>query len=357
MKKIMILAPHLGYGGIQKSIMTFLKTFSKEYKITLLVENKVNEKEVYKIPKNVDVKYLIDNLSITNEIIKMSKNIFDKVLLKNKIKKEVKNTNYDYVISINGLHGKYLKNELTKTISWDHTHHHFNELKMEKSIKSASNFDYLVVVNQELVDFYQEKLPNTKCIYIPNVLETFPEESKEKDSLRIVSVGNLTKVKSFDELIEVFKLVSLKVPEAKLEIIGDGPEKNNILKKINAFNLDNNVTLHGCKTNTMINKILDKSSVFVMTSLEESFGISILEAFAHGLPCVAFDSAEGAKELISNNWDGYLIPDRNYDKMTSKILELIENDNRRIIMSSQARKKASKYNVEVLETKWRKVLK
>ncbi|MFI3307175.1 MAG: glycosyltransferase [Mycoplasmatota bacterium] len=354
MKEIMILAPHLGYGGIQKSIMTFLKTFSDSYKITLIVENKTTKRPAYKIPKNVDVQYLINNLEInSNYIQKITK---DKILAKNKLKKIVLNDNFDFIISINSKYGSIFKKTKAKKIAWDHEYHQNTKKFISQLERKVKFFDYFVVVNNEYLSLYKDLL-NVKCIHIPNVLDEFPEISEKKNNLRIVSVGKLTKIKGFDELIEVFKLVSLKIPEVKLDIIGDGPEKENIQNRIEAFNLAKNVTLHGYKTPYSVSKILDNSSIFVMTSLEESFGISILEAFSHGLPCVAFDSAQGAREIISNNWDGYLIPDRNYDKMTSRILDLIDNESRRSIMSSQARKKAEKYNIDLFLSKWKKILK
>ena len=49
-----------------------------------------------------------------------------------------------------------------------------------------------------------------------------------------------------------------------------------------------------------------------MTSHTESFGIVLLQAMSHGVPCIAFDSAEGARELINSGMNGYLIKRRNF---------------------------------------------
>ena len=75
------------------------------------------------------------------------------------------------------------------------------------------------------------------------------------------------------------------------------------------------------------------------------------------MPAIAFDSALGAKELISNNWDGYLINDLDKEKMAKKIIDLIKNENRRIVMGDNARKKSIKYTIENIKTQWIDILK
>ena len=72
---------------------------------------------------------------------------------------------------------------------------------------------------------------------------------------------------------------------------------------------------------------------------------------------MAFDSAEGACELISNNWDGYLIKDRNYDEMAKRICHLIDKYPRRYIMGQNGLKKANQYSLEEVRNKWIKIIK
>ena len=72
---------------------------------------------------------------------------------------------------------------------------------------------------------------------------------------------------------------------------------------------------------------------------------------------MAFDSAEGACEIISNNWDGYLIPNRDIDLMAKRICHLIGNYSRRFIMGQNALKKSSKYSLEEVKDKWIKIIK
>ena len=173
---------------------------------------------------------------------------------------------------------------------------------------------------------------------------------------RIISVGRLSEEKGYLDLIDVFSLVHQVYPDWKLDIIGDGNQKENIQKKIEEYGLKDFIILHGFQNKEYINQLLQKSSIYVMCSYTESFGIVLLEAFSFGIPCVAFDSARGATEIISNNWDGYLIKDRNKEIMAKKVCELISNPNRRIIMGANGIKKANQYSMDEIRKYWIQII-
>ena len=126
-------------------------------------------------------------------------------------------------------------------------------------------------------------------------------------------------------MIDVFKIVNEKNKSVTLNIVGDGSEYENLNNKINELGLTKNVKLLGYKNAKELSNLYANSSIYVMTSLSESFGLVLLEAQSHKLPCIAMDSANGAKELIKNNVDGYLIENRDKEKMANMILELIND--------------------------------
>ena len=168
----------------------------------------------------------------------------------------------------------------------------------------------------------------------------------------LISVGRLSKEKGFLDLIDVFDIVHHEYPDWKLNIIGNGNELKPIKDKIKFKNLEDNIILHGFQNKDYINKEYHKSSIYVMTSFTESFGIVLLEAFSYGIPAVAFDSAKGAKEMIEDNWNGYLVKDRNKEKMAKRICELIKNENRRIVMGDNAYKKSLQFSSKEIMKKW-----
>ena len=372
MKKITILALHLGYGGIEKCISSLANTLCKNYQVNVISTYKLYEKPSFPIDDRVKITYLIPDLSPSkNEFIDSVKHLrFIKVfqlgitnlkvlyLKKKKMIEAIKNCDSDVIISTRDIHndwlGKYGNQNILK-IGWEHNHHNNAKKYINKIIKSVSKLDYFVLVSKELEEFYRQKV-KCKTVYIPNTLDYYPKKVSDLEEKRIISVGRLSEEKGYLDLIDVFSLVHQVYPDWKLDIIGDGNQKENIQKKIEEYGLNDFIILHGFQNKEYINQLLQKSSVYVMCSYTESFGIVLLEAFSFGIPCVAFDSARGATEIISNNWDGYLIKDRNKEIMAKKVCELISNPNRRIIMGANGIKKANEYSMDEIRKYWIQII-
>ncbi len=368
MKKVTILALHLGYGGIEKCISMLANSLSDHYHVEIIATYKLYDKPAFYLNPNIKVCYLLPKMKPNKQefltairqfhLIRAFRE-FKKALHILKMKKEkmveaIQKCESDIMISTRDIHnawlGKYGKKGVIK-IGWEHNHPHGNLKYAKKIIKSVENLNAFVVVSKTLKDFYapQLKIP---CIYIPNAIEEIPSKKSEQTEARIVSVGRLSKEKGYPDLIDVFSLVKEKYPIWHLDIIGDGNEAELLKQKIKELELTDNITLHGFQDKTYINQIYQNSSIYVMSSYTESFGLVLLEAFSYALPCVAFDSAEGACALISNNWDGYLIKDRDKEQMAKRIIELIKNKNRRIIMGNNGRKKAENYQMNEIKKEW-----
>lgn len=371
MKKITILALHLGYGGIEKCITSLANSLSNEYEVNIISTYKLYDEPVFKINENIKIEYLMNygpNKKQINECLRQHKYIklvselikTIKILKQKKqlMIKKIKQCDSDIIISTRDIHnlwlGKYGKENIKK-IGWEHNYHNNNQKYIKKIVKSIEKLDYFVLVTKSAQEFYQAKT-KTKCICIPNSLDEYPTRYSSLQEKNIISVGRLSYEKGYDELIDVFKLVNEKYPDWKLNIIGDGKEYDAIQKKIKNYNLENNIKIHGYQKKEYINEYLFNSSIYVLPSRSESFGIVLLEAFSYGLPCVAFTRAEGAKELISDNWDGYLIKDSSKEQMAKRICELIGNVNRRVIMGANAIKKAQKYNTNNIKKLWIEII-
>ena len=78
---------------------------------------------------------------------------------------------------------------------------------------------------------------------------------------------------------------------------------------------------------------------------------------SHGVPCIAFDSAEGAREIIRNGYNGYLISDRDYDQYINKIEKLIEDIDTRKKLGMRSKEDVKKYSVDIVKNDWFKLMK
>ena len=77
---------------------------------------------------------------------------------------------------------------------------------------------------------------------------------------------------------------------------------------------------------------------------------------SNGLPCLAFDSAEGAKEIITSGRDGYLIRHRNHKMMVNKINDLIKDPDKRKELGSAGRRKIKNYSKDKVLEQWLKII-
>ena len=243
------------------------------------------------------------------------------------------------------------------TIAWEHNHHHGNMKYANKVINSCKKLDYLVVVSNDLKKFYDDKFKHTIVVNIPNALDSIPQNVSNLKSRRLVSVGRLSIEKGYIDLLKIYNLINKTGFNWKLDIIGDGPERDNLQKYIKSEKLENNITLHGFKNKEYINEILNNSSIYLMTSHTESFGIVLLEAMSYGIPCIAFSSAEGANEIIDNGENGFLIDNRNINEFVDKLKLLSSDYELRKKMGICARKSISKYSSEEISKLWINILK
>lgn len=374
MKKISILSLHLGYGGVEKSIAALANLLCDKYEVEIACSYKLYEKPVFDIDERVKIIYLTSvkpNRSELNKAIK-SKNPIN--ILKEGIKalnclrlrrktmiKYITHTDSDVVIATRDIFddwlGEYGSKDKLK-IGWEHNHYH-DDLKYALEItRAASKLDYLVLVSKNLEEFYKKKLINSKCkcVYISNIVDSIPKRVAPLQEKRLISVGRLSAEKGFIDLLMLYNKIEKNHPDWCLDIIGDGAERKKLEEYIKKHNLEPKVTLHGFQKKDYIDKMLQKSSIYLMTSYTESFGIVLIEAMSHGLPCIAFSSAEGAREIIDSGRNGYLINNRNFEAYIKKVEDLMEDIDTRKAIGKEGRKSINKYSGEEVIKDWYKLI-
>ena len=360
--KVTILALHLGYGGVEKAISSLSNILIDKYDVEIISVYKLYDKPAFYIDDRVKIKYLLDTeLSPNKNPIKiLSEGLKSVKILKLKSSKmidAIKNIDSGIVISTRIEHNKLLSkygNKNLITIAQEHTYHNENEKYIKDLVESCKNIDYFMPVSQMLTDFYKKYFEGTKtnCVFIPHSLDYIPREVSALESKKIISIGRLSPEKGFDDLLDVFKIVNNQKKDWKLDIIGDGVLKNHLINKVKEYSLQNNVIIHGYKDKEFINKQLSSSSIYVMASHEESFGLVLIEAQSFALPCIAFDSAKGACEIIDDKVNGYLIKDRSKKDMADKIIKLIDDIEVRRDMGRHSRENSYKYSKDNISYMW-----
>ncbi len=371
MKKVTILALHLGYGGIENAIVTLANLLCKKYDVEILSVYRLYNEPVFELDEKVKVNY-ISNIKPNKKemkyyLKKKNFNMFFKGLAlsaKTGYVKYIKTAgclrklDTDVIISTRTIHN-YLVSKFApkniKKIGWEHNHHNNNKKYINALVKSCKGLDYLVPVSKELEEFYHEYLGD-KVINISNCIDKVPTKLSKLESKNLIAVGRLSKEKGFDDMLKLFKKVSTKYPDWKLNIIGDGMEKNSLLDLSKELKLGDKVIFHGYQNKDYINNMLSDSSIYLMTSHTECLPLVLIEAMSYGIPCLSYTSAQGANEIIDDNVNGYLIENRNEDEMIERISILIENEKQRKKLGKKAKVKSKEYSGEVVLEKWSKLI-
>lgn len=374
MKKVTFLLLHLNYGGLEKQVTTLANELSKSYDVELVVlYDLLNGKSFYELNDNINVKFVLSygpiRIKELKEMLKKFKIIkFFKSLAKDikliftkycGVKKIVNNLKTDAVISSRIEFSKQIKRRDILTISQEHSYIETPGY-IKKVKKSFKNIKYLVVMTDKARENYKKWLNGnntyTEVIKISNAVNSTNKKAT-LDSNQIISVGRLEDVKDFETLIRVFSMCLEKNNNLRLEIVGDGSKKEELINLCKNLNILNYVHFTGKLDSQQVETEMLKSSLFVLTSKSESFSLVLVEASALGIPCISFDIDVGPREIITDSENGFIIKDRNEELMKDKILEIMDNSDIRNKIGNNAKINAERYYIENVVNEWKKILK
>lgn len=147
----------------------------------------------------------------------------------------------------------------------------------------------------------------------------FINKTRKGNSNKIIFVGRLVYGKGVQDLLSVFPVIRALVPDACLEIVGDGSYRQELERMAEAP-----VHFAGMKTQEEVSELLSGAGIFVNPSYSEGLPSSVAEAMAIGLPVVAY-SAGGTGELVENGETGYLVSVGDKSALAQRIVLLLVN--------------------------------
>lgn len=180
------------------------------------------------------------------------------------------------------------------------------DLNLAKSAYQCA--DKLIAVSHALAANLKNNF-QVEATVIPNIVDVSQFQYVErtpKDDFTFISVGNLVKIKGFDQLLEAFAEAFKADNAVKLSIVGDGPELENLQNTVTCLNLNGKVSLLRTIGRNRIKSFYQEGDAFVLASHSETFGVVFIEAMATGLPVIA-TSCGGPNDIVTEN-AGYLIP-------------------------------------------------
>lgn len=135
----------------------------------------------------------------------------------------------------------------------------------------------------------------------------------------IGQVGRMFEGKGFQKTVMAFARLLEVVPTARLVLVGDGPERGEVERLVDAHGIGHAVLLTGWQAN--VGRWLDEIDVFMHPSVREPFGLAVMEAMARCLPVIAYGDA-GVAEIIEDRVSGILVQPDDEDALARALIEL-----------------------------------
>lgn len=145
----------------------------------------------------------------------------------------------------------------------------------------------------------------------------------------ILCVGRLVAKKGFLYLIRAFPFVLKHIPDAKLVIVGDGDQKDELEQEVDKLNIKSQVIFAGTISYDQLSKYYNLGDVFVMPSIRDEAGnidaspVAMMEAMSCGTPVVA-TKFSGNDELIQSGKTGFLVSEKESDEIAKAIVNLLK---------------------------------
>ena len=166
----------------------------------------------------------------------------------------------------------------------------------------------------------------------------------EPNAKLAVYTGRLHRDKGLLDLINAWRPIAERWPSARLWLAGEGPQREELFRRISDLDLKYRICLPGAFDDT--EEVLEAADMFILPSYSEGMSLSLLEAMAAGLPAIASDIA-GNRALVADDQSGLLVPPRDVRALSLAVVRLIEQPALRAALGSRARQDVQeKYSLE-----------
>jgi len=180
-----------------------------------------------------------------------------------------------------------------------------------------------------------------------------PRELAPRHTQVVLAVGRLVPAKGFDVLLKAWRQVSHDAPGWRLEIVGDGPEREALELLATQLDITNTVSMPGARQD--IEAAYLDASIFCMSSRYEGFGLVLLEAMSHGLPVVATACDTGPRSLIEDGVNALAVAVDTPDALAEGLLRVIGNPALQRALSQGGRSTAQAHSVDRIIGQWERL--
>lgn len=304
-------------------------SFGEVRKLPKIIRHFVYFLKVLKLGKNVDVIYAQDPVSVGFPSALASKILRKKFILK---------IVGDYAWE------QYQQSAVRMEEFHEKQHNFITEIRKKIERFSAKRANKIIVPSEYLKKIVLKwGVSENKISVVYNSFE-MPKNIKriELGKNVIISAGRLVPWKGFDVLIDIMPDILKQFSDAKLYIIGDGPDKEKLSALSSKFSVQDNVFLTGSLSHNELLSYLNSGDIFVLNTGYEGFSHLLLEAMSVGIPVVTTNIG-GNPEIINNGINGVLVEYGNREELKSRILDLLGNEKMKELFVEGAKRKVAEF--------------
>jgi glycosyltransferase involved in cell wall biosynthesis len=272
-----------------------------------------------------------------------------------RVNPDVVHTHWTYEFASAALKSGYptlvTAHDFPPVIFW-HIRDSYRLFRLLYSVKVIAQAKNLTAVSPYLAQLFRKFYFKRQIEVIPNGL-TIPTTIKlhaAKDDIAVVLISNWDRRKNVKNALLAFSIAKQKCPNLTFHLFGSGHGPG---QEASIFASDQDILdgiyFHGFKSIDYVNRfLLDKADILLHPSLEESFGMSILEAMSIGIPAIAGEGS-GAVAWVMGDGSGFLVDVKNPIEIASRIVQLSNDHELRAELGKAGANRAKQYfNIDMV---------
>jgi len=213
-----------------------------------------------------------------------------------------------------------------------------------------SHADKIVVPSGYLVDVFREF--DLKAFVVPNLVDLSQFHYRERNRLRprLVCTRGFSEYYSVDVVVKAFAEIKKQFPEARLDLVGDGPLEAGIRQLVARLALTD-VTFTGVASRAEIGRHYDRADIFLNASWLDNMPVSVIEAFASGTPVVT-TSPESIRYLVEHERTGLLSPVGDENSLAANVIRLLRDPALATSLAQKAHEQSRAYTWQAVRGQW-----
>ncbi|WP_299520392.1 glycosyltransferase family 4 protein [Winogradskyella sp.] len=344
--KIDFVISSLTGGGAERVLSILANSFAKRSNYQITIITLLNDTCAYDIDKSITRVTLTKNKKLIGHTLGSIINLTQYY--------KSKSNRPDFIISFMTLNSliALLPAKLynIKVMAQEHTHHEWDMEGRGFISRFTKKYIYrwasiVTVLTSYDLNFYKSRGINVMVLPNPCGFKALTK-APVKNQKVILAIGDLERydVKGFDNLLMLIAPVLHQHKDWILKIAGSGDTGLAILKKLATENdISDKVEFTGFVND--IPALMSKSSIFVLSSRTEGLPMGLIEAMSQGMACIAYDCVTGPSDIITHEVDGLLIPNQDHSEMQKGIETLINHEELRAGLGTNALKASKKYEI------------